>query len=401
MRPLVFTPAPPLTGGARGCVRRCASRAHGPGGQASALHRQTRGTGRGRRPLLAACGTTGGDDTATGGESSGGSSSCPSGLSIGFFGALTGPDANLGVNIQNGVKLAVEEHNAESGACQVTLTPYDSQGDQNQAQGLAQKAAGDTKVIGLVGPAFSGESKVADPIFADPDVNLVAITPSATNPALAENGWKTFFRVLGNDASQGPAAASYITGTLGKQKVYVVDDSTEYGKGLADLVRKDLGAADVKDNTIQKGQTDFSAVVADIRASGADAVFFGGYYAEAGLLLKQMREAGLTSDQVAFVTDDGAKDQGLITAAGDAAAEGAFLTCPCLPPDKAGGTFVADYTKAYGTAPATYSAEGYDAATILLKGISEGKVTREDLLVLRQELRRPRRHQAAEVRRQG
>ena len=330
--------------------------------------------------LLAACGTTGGDDTATGGESSGGSSSCPSGLSIGFFGALTGPDANLGVNIQNGVKLAVKEHNAESGACQVNLTPYDSQGDQNQAQGLAQKAAGDEKVIGLVGPAFSGESKVADPIFADPDVNLVAITPSATNPALAENGWKTFFRVLGNDASQGPAAASYITGALGKQKVYVVDDSSEYGKGLADLTRKGLGAADVKDNTIQKGQTDFSAVVADIRASGADAVFFGGYYAEAGLLLKQMRDAGLTQDQVAFVSDDGAKDQGLVTAAGATAAEGAYLTCPCLPPDKAGGTFVADYTKEYGSAPATYSAEGYDAATILLKGIAAGKVTRADLL---------------------
>ncbi|WP_432515366.1 branched-chain amino acid ABC transporter substrate-binding protein [Kineococcus sp. SYSU DK001] len=330
--------------------------------------------------LLAACGTTGGDETSSGSGTSGGGSSCPDGISIGFFGALTGPDANLGVNINNGVKLAVDQHNAEEGACQVTLTPYDSQGDQNQAQGLAQKAAADTKVVGLVGPAFSGESKVADPIFADPDVNLVAITPSATNPSLAENGWKTFFRVLGNDATQGPAAAQYITETLGKQKVYVVDDSTEYGKGLADLVRESLGSADIKDNTIQKGQTDFSAVVADIRASGADAVFFGGYYAEGGLLLKQMREAGLSNDQVAFVSDDGAKDQGLVTAAGEAAAEGALLTCPCLPPDKAGGTFVQDYTAAVGSAPATYSAEGYDAATILLEGISEGNVTREDLL---------------------
>ncbi|WP_380156604.1 branched-chain amino acid ABC transporter substrate-binding protein [Kineococcus sp. R86509] len=328
--------------------------------------------------LLAACGTTGGDDTATGGESSGGSSSCPSGLSIGFFGALTGPNANLGVNIQNGVKLAVDQHNKESGACQVKLTPYDSQGDQNQAQGLAQQAIGDKNVIGLVGPAFSGESKVADPIFAE--AGLVGVTPSATNPALAENGWKTFFRVLGNDASQGPAAASYITGTLGKQKVYVIDDSSEYGKGLADIVRGDLKTADVKDNTIQTGQTDFSAVVADIRASGADSVFFGGYYAEGGLLLKQMREAGLSSDQVAFISDDGAKDEGLITAAGDTAAEGAYLTCPCLPPDKAGGTFVADYTAAYGSAPATYSAEGYDAASILMAGVKAGKVTREDLL---------------------
>ncbi|GAB3466330.1 branched-chain amino acid ABC transporter substrate-binding protein [Kineococcus endophyticus] len=329
--------------------------------------------------LLAACGTTGGE-TSSGASSGSSGGSCPEGISIGFFGALTGPDANLGVNINNGVKLAVDQHNAKSGACQVTLTPYDSQGDQNQAQGLAQKAAGNTKLVGIVGPAFSGESKVADKVFADPEVNLVHITPSATNPSLAENGWKTFFRVLGNDATQGPAAAKFITGTLGKQKVYVVDDSSEYGKGLADIVRKDLGAADVKDNTVQKGQTDFSAVVADIRSSGADAVFFGGYYAEAGLLLKQMRDAGLSSDQVAFISDDGAKDDGLITAAGADAANGAYVTCPCLPPDKAEGTFVEDYTKAVGSAPATYSAEGYDAATILLNGISEGKTTRADLL---------------------
>ncbi|WP_432563252.1 branched-chain amino acid ABC transporter substrate-binding protein [Kineococcus sp. SYSU DK003] len=327
--------------------------------------------------LLAACGTTGGDDTASG-EGTSGASSCPDGISIGYFGALTGASANLGVNINNGVKLAVDQHNAEDGACQVTLTDYDSQGDQNQAQGLAQQVVGDEQVVGIVGPAFSGESKVADPIFAE--AGIVGITPSATNPELAENGWETFFRVLGSDASQGPAAATYLTETLGKQKVYVVDDSSEYGKGLADLVRAELGAADVKDNTIQTGQTDFSAVVADIRATGADAVFFGGYYAEAGLLLKQMRESGLTNEQVAFVSDDGAKDEGLVTAAGAAAAEGALVTCPCSPPEEVEGSFVEDYTAAYGSAPATYSAEGYDAATILLDGIAEGNVTREDLL---------------------
>ncbi|NAZ76798.1 ABC transporter substrate-binding protein [Kineococcus sp. T13] len=329
--------------------------------------------------LLAACGgTTGGSsDTSSSGAASGGGD-CPEGISIGFFGALTGPDANLGVNINNGVKLAVEEHNAESGACQVAVEEYDSQGLPDQATGLATQAVGDENVVGIVGPAFSGESKVADPLFDE--AGLVGITPSATNPALSENGWGTFFRVLGNDATQGPAAATYITDTLGKQKVYVVDDATEYGKGLADLVRQDLGAAKVKDNTVQKGQTDFSAVVSDIRGSGADAVFFGGYYAEAGLLLKQMRDAGLTQEQVAFVSDDGAKDQGLVEAAGGPAAEGAILTCPCLPPEEAEGTFAADYEEAYGTAPATYSAEGYDAATILLEGISEGNVTREDLL---------------------
>ena len=323
--------------------------------------------------LLAACGGTTGGSSDT--SSASGSGACPDGTSIGFFGALTGSNANLGVNIRNGVQLAVDEHNAKSGVCQVGITNYDSQGLPDQASGLATQAVRDTKVLGVVGPAFSGESKVADPVFSE--AGLVGISPSATNPALSTNGWKTFFRVLGNDNTQGPAAATYLTGALGKSKVYVIDDASEYGKGLADIVRKDLGAKNVGNNTVQAGQTDFSAVVAAIRASGADAVFYGGYYSEAGLLLKQMRDAGVTTQ---FVTDDGAKDEGLITAAGAAAAEGAAMTCPCLPPEKASGTFAADYQKKFGSAPATYSAEGYDAAKIMLDGIDAGKTTRADLL---------------------
>ena len=94
-------------------------------------------------------------------------------------------------------------------------------------------------IIGIVGPAFSGESKAADPAFNE--AGLATITPSATNPALAKNGWKTFFRALGNDATQGPAAAKYIKEDLKATKVFVIDDASEYGKGLADIVKSDLG----------------------------------------------------------------------------------------------------------------------------------------------------------------
>ncbi|WP_432548838.1 branched-chain amino acid ABC transporter substrate-binding protein [Kineococcus sp. SYSU DK004] len=327
--------------------------------------------------LLTACGGTTGTGTEGGTEAAGGGAAgeCPDGVSIGFFGALTGPNANLGVNIKNGVQLAVDQHNAEDGACQVSITDYDSQGLPEQATGLATQAVSDEAVLGVVGPAFSGESRVAGPIFDE--AGLVSITPSATNPALAENGWSTFFRVLGNDASQGPAAATYLTDVLGAQSVFVIDDASEYGKGLADIVREDLGAANTGNDTVQSGQTDFSATVAAIRAANPDAVFFGGYYPEAGLLLRQMREGGL---QTPFVTDDGAKDDGLLDAAGAENAEGAIITCPCLPPEEAEGTFAADYEAEFGTAPATYSAEGFDAATILLAGIAEGNYDRESLL---------------------
>jgi branched-chain amino acid transport system substrate-binding protein len=321
---------------------------------------------------LTACGGTSGG-TSAGGSSSSGSKACD--LKIGFFGALTGDAANLGQNIQNGVKLAVDQYNAKNASCKVTVQPYDSQGDPAVAPGLAKSAIDNKSVVGIVGPAFSGESKAADPLFNE--AGLVTITPSATNPALSTNGWKTFFRVLGNDASQGPAAAKYISDTLKASKVAVVDDASEYGKGLADIVKSSLGAKVTTTDTVQTGQTDFSPTVTKIKSSGVDAVFYGGYYAEAGLLKKQMTDAGVTAT---LVVGDGVKDDGFIKAAGAKAAEGTVMTCPCLPPDKAGGTFYADYKKAYNAEPATYSAEGFDAAKILLDGISEGKTSRSDLL---------------------
>jgi branched-chain amino acid transport system substrate-binding protein len=320
---------------------------------------------------LTACGTSGGDDDEASG-SGGNAGSCED-VAIGYFGALTGAAANLGINIRNGVELAVDQFNEENDDCQVGLEEYDSAGDPNQATGLATQAIGDETVIGIVGPAFSGESETAGPIFAEG--GLPTITASATNPSLSTNGWDTFQRILGNDDSQGPAAAAYISDVLKSEKVFVVDDASAYGKGLADIVNEALADKVVGDDTIQTGQTDFSATVTAIRGSGADAVFFGGYYAEAGLLVQQMRAGGVDAT---FVVADGVKDPGFIEAAGDAA-EGTIITCPCLPPEESQDFFDA-YQEAYGTAPATYSAEAYDAANVFLEGIKDGNTDRESLL---------------------
>ena len=320
---------------------------------------------------LSACGTSGGDDEEA---SSGGSEAgtCED-VAIGFFGALTGSDANLGINIRNGVELAVDQFNEENADCQVELKEYDSQGAPDQATGLATQAVGDDTVISIVGPAFSGESDAVGPTFAEE--GLPTITASATNPALAENDWDTFQRILGNDASQGPAAASYIGDVLKSESVFVVDDASAYGKGLADIVNESLADAVVGEDTIQKGQTDFSATVTAIRSANADAVFFGGYYAEAGLLVQQMRAANI---EAKFVAADGVKDAGFIEAAGDAS-EGAVITCPCLPPEES-QAFADDFEAAYGTAPGTYAAEAFDAANVFLEGILEGNTDRESLL---------------------
>ena len=319
---------------------------------------------------LGACGTKGGETPAPGG--SGGSAQAACDQKIGMFGALTGPNANLGIYIQNGVNLALDDFNKKNPNCKVTLENYDSQGDPTQAPALAKKAIDDKKVVGIVGPAFSGESKAADPAFNE--AGLVTITPSATNPALADNGWKTFFRALGNDNTQGPAAAKYIKDTVKATKVFVIDDASEYGKGLADIVRTDLASAVVGNDTVQVKQTDFGASVTKVTASGADALFFGGYDPEAAPLIKQLRDAGWKGT---FVVGDGVKSTAYPQNA-QAAAEGTIITCPCVPPDVA-PDFLAAYKAKYNEDPNTYSGEGYDSAKILLDGIKAGK-TRETML---------------------
>lgn len=314
--------------------------------------------------------------TACVSESSGGSAAgggC--GVKIAFFGALTGDNANVGLAPRDGAKLAVDQYNKEHPDCTVELANFDSQGDPKQAPGLAQKIVQDPKVLAVVGPAFSGESEAANPILDSAGVPL--ITPSATRPSLAQQGWKVFHRAVGNDATQGPAAARYIKSVVGAEKVFVIDDASAYGKGLADQVRDGLGPAVVKSATIQVKQTDFSAVVAEVRSTGAQAVFFGGYYAEAGPLVRQLRSSGVSAT---FVAADGVKDEGFIQGAGVQAAEGVVLTCPCLPAEKAQGTFNADFKAAYGRDPGTYSAEGFDAANVFLQGIKAGQTTRSKLL---------------------
>ncbi|MFF5216401.1 branched-chain amino acid ABC transporter substrate-binding protein [Micromonospora sp. NPDC000442] len=299
------------------------------------------------------------------------------GSKIAFFGALTGPSAALGINENNGVKLAVDQYNKANPDCQVSLVPLDSQGNPEQAPALAQQAIDDAQLLGIVGPAYSGESEAANPLFSE--AGLVHITPSATRPSLAEQGWKTFFRTVGNDLSQGPAAGAYIKDVLKSDKVYVIDDQSAYGAGLADEVKKVLGAAVVGSDKVQgEGkQNDFSATVTKVKSTGATAVFYGGYYQEAGLIRKQLTSAGVTATLVA---GDGVNDNAYIEGAGAAAAEGTILTCPCQPATEARGSFVEDYKALNGSEPGTYSDTAYDAANILLAGIKDGKTSRESLL---------------------
>ena len=302
-----------------------------------------------------------------------GTASCPSTTTIAMVGPLTGSDAGAGTNIRNGARLAVTQHNAANPGCQVRLEPRDSQGDPDLALEVVPPLIADPNVVALLGPAYSGESKATGPMLHD--AGLLALTPAATNPDLTTHGWDNYFRGLASDAVQGPAVAAYMRDTLGYTKVCVVAGDSDYGTDLAAQVTAVLGA--VADPTcaagVVEGDQDFSAAVATVTAAQPDAVFYGGYVAEAALLVKQLRAAGFTG---AFVSGDGAADVDFFRIGGDAA-NGAYVACPCGPAPDA---FAAAYTRQFGQAPGAFAVEGYDLTTIILKGIDSGATDRASLV---------------------
>ena len=315
---------------------------------------------------LAACGSSSNNASSS---SSSGAASCGN-YNIAYIGALTGDAGALGQHMVGGVALALDEYNQKHPDCKVGLKKFDSQGDPTKATPLATEIVNDSSIIGVVGPGFSGESLSTGKTFFD--AGMPVISPSATNVTITQQGWTNWHRVIGNDNAQGAADAKFLTSNLGMKAVYVIDDAQDYSKGLADVVKSTLGSVAVGYDEIQVKQTDMSAVVAKVQAANADAVFYGGYYTEAGLLIKQLRQAGW---QGQFMSGDGAEDPNFVKVAG-AAADGAYLSAPAAP---APADFNTKYKALNGSDSGLYSTQSYDATNIFLAALDAGKTSHADV----------------------
>jgi branched-chain amino acid transport system substrate-binding protein len=313
-------------------------------------------------------------------NSGGGGSGSKTAVKIAYVGALSGDYKLLVEPGFQAASMAFEQANA-AGDLPVTITivPEDTQGNPDQAPAVANKIVSDDSFVGVIGPAFSGESQAAGPTLDQAGIPFV--TPSATNPPLDANGWTHWFRGVGNDNSQGPTAADYIAKVLNPNCTFMASDGSAYGKGLADVVQQTLttdGAKLEKQQTIQPGQKDYSALVSKIKSSGCKAVFFGGYSPEAGLIRKQMSGAGL--NDVTLVGGDGIKDE-TFTGTAAASGDGTIATCPCASvtdsTDPAAQKFVSDFTAKYGAPPGVYSGEGWDIAQMYIAAFKSGATTRQ------------------------
>ncbi|PKH41357.1 branched-chain amino acid transport system substrate-binding protein [Nocardioides alpinus] len=314
---------------------------------------------------LSACGTT---DTDGGG---GDASADECNFKIGVMGALSGANASIVLPSVDGAELALTQW--ENDECEVTLEKFDTEGDPAKATPVATQIAGDETFIGVIGGAFSGETRATKSIYNDAGVTMISQSATATD-LTQEDPVEVFHRVVPYDDYQGAAIAKYLTDELGASQVFVVDNSEAYGEPLADRVEETLGDAMVQRDKTEVGQTDFAPTISKMESAEPDAVFYGGYIAEAAPLLKQMRDAGIDAP---FIGGDGLYGADFGNAVGDAG-EGAVVMCPCAPIE-GDSTFAADYEAEFGAAPGAYAAEGYDVMSVFLAALDDGARTREDV----------------------
>jgi len=313
--------------------------------------------------IAAACGN---DDEGDG--DTGGGAVEKVDVSVYFQGALTGPYNYLVIPSFQGAQLAIDELNADPDfPATITLKKGDTQGSGDNAPPVLEEATGDETTVAVIGPGFSGESAVSGDTYNDSQIPF--ISPSATNTALHDEGWDYWYRGVGNDAAQGGIAGEFIADSVKPSKVFIAHDKSEYGQPLAETVQstvEDAGIEVVGFEGIESGQEDYSSFVSTLKSSGADFMFFGGYDADFGKIVKQARDEGV---DIPLMSGDGSLSSTTLDLAGDGATD-VFL----IAPTNISGDFVTKYNDEVGgdaSSVPVYAAEGYDVATLVGNGIKD------------------------------
>ena len=289
-------------------------------------------------------------------------------IKIGSVSPLTGPQAHLGKDNENGARLAVDEINAAGlviggKKMHIDLISEDDQADPKIATTVAQKLV-DNGVVGVIGHLNSGATIPASTIYNN--AGIPQISPSATAIAYTAQGYNTAFRVMTNDEQQGHVLGQYAVDKLGDKKIAIIDDRTAYGQGLADefaKAAKAAGAEVVAREYTTDRSTDFMAILTAIKAKSPDLVFFGGMDPQAAPLTKQLKQLGINAQ---VLGGDGMQTPEYIKLAG-ADAEGEIASNPGLALDAmpGGKAFKDKFTARFGPIQ-NYAPYAYDAVYVLV-----------------------------------
>jgi branched-chain amino acid transport system substrate-binding protein len=301
---------------------------------------------------------------------------------------LSGGSATLGEAIKLGAQLALEEQKDKFKdlGYEIQLVPYDDQGDPKKGVANAELLGADKEILAVVGHLNSGVAIPSSVTYEKYKIPMVSPANTATD--VTDRGLAAVNRIVARDDFQGPAGAEFAVNKLGAKKIFVIQDKTAYGTGLAEAFKgaaEELGAEIVGFEGITVGEKDYNGVLNQVVAQAPDLVYFGGLYSEGGLIIKQGREKGI---EVPFMGGDGLDSSTLVEIAGDAV-KNTFITSVAgdTTATDAGKDFAAKYKDKYGKNVESYSAYGYDSMGVVLKGIEDAINGNDGKLPSREQVR--------------
>jgi branched-chain amino acid transport system substrate-binding protein len=301
---------------------------------------------------------------------------------LAYQGPLSGPEATTGIDESAGVNWAIKRFNSSQSDYQVKLVLVDDQGDPAVAGPAARDISGKSEILGMIGPAYSGATIASLPYYKS--TGLAMISPSATrisltDPTSADYGGPVFFRVSTLDTRISEAVAEFAVKGVLSPRVFIVDDQSAYSVPAASTITSFLkklpGASLVGRDSVPNTTTDFSPTIAKIKTSGATVVIYTGYYSQAAVFIKQLRDSG---SKAVFAGGDGVFNQEFPRLAGAAAEGSRIIGIPALA--DVNPTLEAQFRGQMGVASGIYAIQSIDAANIFLQGIKAGKLTRAAML---------------------
>ena len=302
-------------------------------------------------------------------------------VKIGHVAPLSGSQAHYGKDNENGVRMAIEDLNAAGttiGGRKVKfeIVAEDDAADPKQGTAAAQKLC-DSKVAGVVGHLNSGTTIPASKIYND--CGLPMITGAATNPNLTKPGYKNVFRIIANDNALGAGLAFYASDALKLKTVAVIDDRTAYGQGVAEVFKRTAlskGMTVVDEQFTTDKATDFMAILTAVKAKNPDAIFFGGMDPQAGPMLRQMEQLGMSN--VKYFGGDGICTSEVAKLAAGAKTVGNIVCAEggaSLAKMPGGDAWMKRYEAKYPKQFQVYSPYTYDATFVLVDAMKRANST--------------------------
>jgi branched-chain amino acid transport system substrate-binding protein len=294
-------------------------------------------------------------------------------LTIALASSITGSEAATGQQMKNGAEMAVADINAAGGVLgkKLVLDIEDDACDPKQARSVAEKIAG-AKIPFVAGHYCSSSSIPASEVYAEG--NVLQISPGSTNPQFTERKLWNVARVCGRDDQQGAVAGDYIAKNFKGKNVAILNDKTTYGQGLADETKKALNKAGITEKlneSYNKGDKDFNAIVSRLKLENIDVVFVGGYLQDMGLMLRQMRDQGL---KTVLMGGDSMADKEFASITG-AAGEGTLFTFGRDARKKPTAAGLVSKFKAKNVDPEGYTLYTYAAIQVWSQAAAKAKST--------------------------